>query len=64
MAAFRLAMTPDTSAWTPGDLRWAAGFGTGLWKDFVDESEAQATGNWLAGQGWTVAIEPMESERQ
>lgn len=60
----RLIMTPDTSEWAEGDLRFAAGYHKGLWQDFADETEAAATGKWLASRGWTVTIrsmgEPME----
>jgi hypothetical protein len=52
-------MIPDTSDWAGADLRWAAGYGEGLWKDFADEAEAEVTGNWLADLGWTVTIRPM-----
>lgn len=57
--AVRLAMIPDTSGWAKGDLRWKAGYHKGLWQDFTDEAEAERTGKWLAGQGWTVTIRPM-----
>lgn len=55
----RLTMTPDTSDWAGADLRWAAGYGEGLRKDFADETEAHATGKWLADLGWTVTMEKM-----
>ena len=55
----RLTMTPGTSGWADGDLRWIAGYHKGLWQDFTSEAEAALTGKWLADQGWTVTIRPM-----
>lgn len=58
-AAWRLAMTPDTSDWADDDLRWTAGYGKGFWLDCAGETEARTVGEWLAGQGWTVTIRPI-----
>jgi hypothetical protein len=62
VTAWKVTMTPDASDWPEDDLRWPAGFDRGLWREFADETEARGVVNWLADQGWTVTIEPVEGQ--